>query len=168
MKKTVMIICIFLCVLLLALSIYPYSRNTLKGTLKDYSQIIMDIPEDVHLKIYYIDPHILTRIPLSVEKLMVFPGMKAITIESEELAKHSTLLRKLDASIISAVNEESYIDARLYYAFETGNGNKFLEVIVNEINGPVFVNGYEVENNPIFYEIIVPFLSEEDRIILGI
>ena len=71
----------------------------------------MDIPDDVHLKIYYINPRILTRIPLSAEELMVFRGVKVITIESEELAKHSTLLRKLDASIISAVNEESYINA---------------------------------------------------------
>jgi hypothetical protein len=98
---------------------------------------------------------------------MTFPDVKITVIESVELAEHLALLRKLDASVIKPLDEEPYVNARLCYVFEMESGSKLLEVTINDINGRVFINGYEVEHNPIFYEIIAPFLSEEDHIVLG-
>lgn len=44
---------------------------------------------------------------------------------------------------------------------------KLLEVTVCEINRNAYVNDIEVKHDPVLYELITPFLSEEDREILG-
>lgn len=168
MKKTVIIICVLLCVLLLAVSAYLFTPKSLEAGLAKYSRIIMDPPDDLRLKIYFIWPGTLTRFPLSAEHLMTMEDVNTVVVESEELAKHSALLGKLNASAITPVDNDSYIDARLYYVFERDNGRPILEVIVNDPKEGYFVNGYEVEPTPLIYEIITPFLSDEDRAILGI
>lgn len=168
MKKTVIIVCVLLCVLLLAVSAYLFAPKSLEAGLANYSRIIMDPPDDLRLKIYFIWPGTLTRFPWSAEHLMTMEDVNTVVVESEELAKHSALLGKLNASAITPVDNDSYIDARLYYVFERDNGRPILEVIVNGPNEAYFVNGYEVEPTPLIYEIITPFLSDEDRAILGI
>lgn len=136
--------------------------------LKDYSQLVTSgIPEDLRLTIYYISPCIFTRYPLSIDGLMSFDDVKIIDVNSGKLTDHWALLRTLDASALQPVKEETYLDVRLYYVFETDDG-KLLEVAISSIYGNAFVNGIEVEHNPVFYEIILPFISEEDRDILGI
>ena len=65
------------------------------------------------------------------------------------------------------------MNARLYYVFEVGDSEKLLEVVVSpdsldKINGRVVVNGVEVKDNPIFYELIMPFLTEDAHNELGI
>lgn len=127
-----------------------------------------DIPEDLRLTIYYISPLIFTRMPLSSEDLVHFPGVQKITVNAEELSSNLAVLQKLKASVLQPVEEEKYIDARIYYVFETGSSNKVLEVVSRSPRSSVFVNGIEVENNEIFYEIIEPFLTEEAHEILGI
>ncbi len=47
---------------------------------------------------------------------------------------------------------------------ETGESGKLLEVTISEIRGNVVVNGMEVEFDPVFYELIELFLTEEARI----
>ncbi|MBO5175465.1 MAG: hypothetical protein J6B84_10035, partial [Eubacterium sp.] len=84
------------------------------------------------------------------------------------LASHWELLKELKPDILQPVQEESHINARLYYFFEVGDSEKILEVIISNIYGSVFVNGFNVENNPVFYDLILPFLEDEDRQILGI
>lgn len=141
----------------------------LEEAMRDYTQMVEGIlPQDLRLTIYFLDPSILTRAPLSTDGLVTFPGVKTIIVDSKELEGHMALLRELDASILQPVEELSYINARLYYVFEIGDSEKILEVVINEIHGSVFVNGIEVEDNPVFYELILPFLTEEDGEILGI
>ena len=178
MKQTAIVRCLLLSIFLFTLSACLYSEKTandeLNDALHEYSQIILeDIPSDLCLTIYYIDSSILTRAPLSAEDLMTFPCVEIIEIKSEELVEHIALLRKLDASILQPVQKESYINARLCYVFEVGESEKLLEVVVTpeflyKINGYVVVNGIEVEDNEIFYELIMPFLTEDAHNKLGI
>lgn len=141
----------------------------LQEVLTDYSNMLeKELPEDLHLTIYYIDPGILTQYAVSTDRLVAFPGVTKITVESDELASHLELLKTLEFTALQPVQGDSYINARLYYAFEVGDSEKILEVVISEIHGVVFLNGVAVENNPVFYELIIPFLSEEDREILGI
>lgn len=145
------------------------NSSPLQEALNDYSKIVEgNLPDDIRLTIYYLDPNMLTRIPLSKDDLVTFSGVEIITVNSEELASCWELLKELNPSILHPVQEESYINARLYYVFELGDSDKILEVVINNIHGNVFVNGIEVEDNPIFYELILPYLTEEGRITLGI
>ena len=127
-----------------------------------------NIPDDLRLTIYYISPLIFTRMPLSAEDLVNDWDAKIITVSAEELSSNLAVLQKLKASVLQPVEEETYIDARIYYVFETSRSNKVLEVVSRSLRSSVFVNGVEVENNEIFYEIIEPFLTEEAHEILGI
>jgi len=68
---------------------------------------------------------------------------------------------------LQPVKEKTYINARLYYVLEVGT-ESLLGVVISDIHGSVFVNGEEVEDHPVFYEIIIPYLTDEDRTILGI
>ena len=143
--------------------------NKLQDALQDYVKMVEgDCPEDIRLTIYYIDPAILTRKPLTAEELKDFPGVQKITVESEELAKHFETFKKLTPSALHPVEENSGINARVYYVFETEDSGKILEVIICDSYSSVFVNGIEVENNPVFYDLIKPFLSEKDRNALGV
>lgn len=162
---------IFLIIILLAAGLIGCgnSSSQLEEALADYSQMAEGaLPDDLRLTIYYLDPSILTRAPLSAEDLMNFPETQKIIIDSGELTAHLALLQKMDPSILQPVKEESKINARLYYVFEAGDSGKILEVTISDIHGSAFVNGMEVDDHPVFYEIITPFLSEEAIDMLGI
>ena len=163
---TVTLLIVFL---LTAVLIGCSNLTPLQDAMNDYCQMMEGPPpKDIRLIIYYIDPNILTRVPLSEDALTTFPGVEIVTVESEQLASHWERLKELDPSILQPVKEESYINARLYYVFEVGDSNKILEVVISQIHGSVFVNAVEVEDHPVFYELIIPFLTEEGRGILGI
>ena len=143
--------------------------TSLEESMSEYLKTVEEkLPDDLRLTIYYLDPTVLTRAPLSKEDLQSYPGVVKITVEAEELASHRELMKKLDPNILQPVQEESHINARLYYFFEVGDSEKILEVIISNIYGSVCVNDFEVENNPVFYDLILPFLEDEDRQILGI
>lgn len=76
-------------------------------------------------------------------------------------------LREIDLSKLTPVTENPSIDAKLYYVLETGAGSKLLEVTISWINARAVVNGIIVEESPVIYELILPFLAEEDRWVLG-
>ena len=63
------------------------------------------------------------------------------------------------------VEKKSYIDARIYYVFELNGTNKLFDVIlwggINDYKS-LFVNGIEIEENSIFFDVMLPFLSEEE------
>ena len=121
-----------------------------------------EIPEDLTLTIYYISPDILTRYPLGVEDLVEFTDVNVITVTSDQLEGHLPELSGLELA-----KTPSYINARLYYVLETEN-RKVVEVVTSAVGGNVFVNGIEVEHYDVFYDFILPFLSAEDREILGL
>ena len=140
--------------------------ETMDVVLKYLKAVEGDIPDNLCLTIYYISPHILTRRPLSAEDLKNFSETKVITVESDELKQHAELLRKLEYRMLQLVEEPSYMNARVCYVFELEN-KEILEVVISEIGGNVFVNGLEVQDHPIFYELIEPFLTEEAHDTLG-
>ena len=125
------------------------------------------IPEDLRLTIYFVDPGLLTRNPWSVEDLINAEGVKVIEVTDAQLRNEWPLTDKIDTSMLQSAQQKGYLNARLYYVFKTHRG-KLLDVAISDIGGHVFVNGIEVEHNSLFYEIILPFLTGEDRQMLGI
>ena len=132
----------------------------LQNLLHDYTEIICGkLPEDICLTIYYLDSNIYTRIPLSKEDLMTFPGVKVIKVGYEKLASHQESFKKIDSTILTLAPENSYMNARLYYFIETCDSGKVLEVVWSSFDNCVFVNGVAVKNDPIFRTVVTPFLK---------
>ena len=51
----------------------------------------------------------------------------------------------------------------MYYVLESKKNGKLLEVAMwGENDDTIFVNGTEVKENDIFYDVIIPFLPEEE------
>ena len=169
MKRAVTVVTFLLVLLCIIISSCVFSsKKELGHTLADYEKAVeKDLPEDLCLTIYYLSPGILTHVPLGWESLKNHSETKKIIVESEKLETYVELLRKLNQSILQPTEGESCINARLYYVFETEN-DKLLEVDLTRISGTVFVNGIEVEDHPIFYELIAPFLTEDAYNTLGI
>lgn len=142
--------------------------------------------ENMHLTIYYMDPMVLTMVPLRVEDLVDSHHVKVIEVDSETLAEHWDALRAPDAADLELEKEDkafyipphfSYddedklrfykggprMDARLYYVFETDSGRKLLEFVTRPYGNNIFVNEVEIKHHPDFYKIILPFLTEEDK-----
>lgn len=142
----------------------------LEESMADYTKMVEgELPNDLRLTIYYINPRIDTRYSVTKEALKTFHDVTVIVVESEKLKDHLDLLRKLEPSVLQPVEEPSYINARLYYVFEVGDSEVILDVVTGaERNDTFFVNGIEVEPNPVFYELLLPFLMEEDCEILDI
>ena len=118
--------------------------------------------EGVSLKIYYIDPTILTLAPVSAEELKTWWDIKTICVDDQTLLAHGDSLLKLRVSGFHTPEGKVYENARMCYVFEDDLGNTLLQV---SFNGPdpdhVYVNSHPAKYDPMYMEIIEPFLTEE-------
>ena len=130
--------------------------------------------KDLTLTIYYMYGRTV-RLPQSVEDLIARDDTIKIVVKADELAKNLDLLGQLNTTTVKPakeVKEGFFLDAQFAYVFETDDSEKLLEVAMRQMVGDseavaAFVNGIAVEKDPILYEIILRFLTEEDRENLG-
>ena len=132
--------------------------------------------DELTLTIYYANPAILYADPLTVNTLVhVLPykegnskGYK-IVIEGSRLEEHMDLLNQLINTHLIPIESESYVDAHVYYVFETEKDGELFDVVVwgmyrNEegrySNSCVFVNGIAVNGNHDL-DVIIPFIPED-------
>lgn len=141
----------------------------LDAALQDYERIVNgELPEDIRLTIYCMEANTATRIPLSVEDVIRLHKYKT-DADAEKLNANQAALQKLSASKLQPLQGNYYLNARVYYVFEIGETGKLLEVAMwcyDEGQGwgyGVLVNGIAVEEHPVLFEIIEPFLTEEIR-----
>lgn len=127
--------------------------------LNNYSKLIEK--NDLTLTIYYINPFILTRYPLSVDNLINFEGVKKIVVSGSSLEEHMDLFGQINKDDLVPVKNKSRLDARFYYIIETVSEGKILDVCMWGNDNSIFVNGLEVKWNDIFYNVVIPFLPEE-------
>ena len=82
-------------------------------------------------------------------------------VDGSRLEEHSGLLMQIiEASSFSTGNDFRE-DVRMYYVFENKNGRNVFDVAMWSGNGKIVVNGVEVENNHVFYELLIHFLPED-------
>jgi len=117
--------------------------------------------DDLRLTIYYIDPSILTRAPLSVDGLINNSHVNKVVVNSSNLKEHIDLLNQFNLDLLQPVENNTRIDARFYYMFETKKNRKIFDVGMWGGDNSIFVNGIEVQENDIFYDVVIPFLPEE-------
>ena len=158
--KKIVIFCVIV-VLLLTSFIYVYAEfidmNPTRS-LERFSRIIeSEGAEDIVLTIYYFSPFVFT-MPVSVEGIMEAPEF-SIIVESNQLSEQIDLLKQLSNAEILPTSG-GYIDARIYYKFETSSGRKLFDVVMRSPFDSLFINGREYEMNEVFFEVVMPFLPE--------
>lgn len=134
---------------------------------------------DFTLTIYYMSPFTLTRAPLSVDDLVY--GItavnetprekddkngsyeKKIVIDGSRLEENIDLLNQIKNVTLIPVEKKSYINARIYYLFETKKDGKIFDVVLwgGYDENSMFVNEVEVKENDIFYDVLRAFLPED-------
>ena len=134
-------------------------------------------PDDLKLTIYYISPAIVTRAPIyTLEQLRGANDDHAtqIHVGAEELSAHAEQFRKLDADDLCPETVYSAVSGRggrilgflrMVYILEREDGEILLKIYACNLvrDESVIVNGIKVKNDPIFYELIDPYLTDADR-----
>ena len=120
--------------------------------------------DDISLTIYYINPDILTRAPLSVIDLInrdeAHGRMNKIIANGSRLTEYIDLLEQLSIAKLKPIEKSSGINARIYYVFETSESVKLLDVAMWGKNGSIYVNDIEMVGCNILYDAVIPFLPE--------
>lgn len=117
--------------------------------------------DDLSLTIYYISPDALTRAPVSVDQLVNAYYDNKVVVNGIRLQEHIDLLNQLINVTLIPVEHESRVNARYYYVFETKKNGKIFDVCMWSIDGNMFVNGVEVKENDVFYDVVMPFLPKD-------
>ena len=144
---------------------------------------------DLSLTIYHTNPHTLGPFaPWSVDSFRSSHHEQKIVVSGSELEEYIDLFKQIssdDLVPISPFNKISLytdlfkdvigaglfevlyymrnsilIDVRMYYVFECKENGKLFDVVIWGYEG-IIVNGFEVEDRRVFYEIIIPFLPED-------
>lgn len=127
----------------------------------NFSKLIeSDELDDLNLTIYYLSPYTLTVRALSGEDLENGSYEHRIVVDGDRLKEHIDLLKQLGDTELIPVEQESAMDARIYYIFKNEKSNEIFSVVSGGKNDSMFVNGDEVQGDKIFYEVILPFLPE--------
>lgn len=134
----------------------------------DFYKLIEE--ENLSLTIYYMNPFTMTFMPLDVEGLIHSVSEATdseqkyqIVVDSKSLKEHIDLLNQINSVSLAQVElEEDHMNARIYYLFENGDGEKLLDVAMWAYDRNIYVNGVLVEEENVFYDIIIPFLPEEE------
>lgn len=153
-------------------------RVSLNLALRAYEAAFDDgAPDDLKLTIYYISPAIVTRAPIYTLKQLRGANddhAMQIHVGAEELSAHAEQFRELDAADLCPETVWSAVSGRggrilgflrMVYILEREDGEILLKIYACNLvrDESVIVNGIKVKNDPIFYELIDPYLTDADR-----
>ena len=159
MKLRKTIILIFIILTLFVSVFFIIDRRNNMNSKKFFQLIEQERLDGLSLTIYYLSPLALTYKALSVDDLVNGVLANHIVINDKRLGEHIDLLKQLNDVKLIPVEQESPINARLYYIFKNEKGREIFSVAMwGYNNGSVFVNGNEVEGERIFHEVLFPFL----------
>lgn len=159
------------CLTLIVVLVITGCRNNLESTKELNIKELIENEEinDLCLTIYYIDTTMLTNFPLNVDQLIGSVFTKRVVVNGSELDTFINLFKNIDyKALISVKEESSYLDARLYYILESKKNGKLIDVVIGGGNpdnskSSIWINDCEIENCAILYDLILPFLPEDDR-----
>lgn len=122
--------------------------------------------EHITLELYYTDPWLLTRAPVSVDDIKKWSDVR-VTVDGETLGQHKELIvRLLDTPITTVDEQDSYLDARVYYALCDDTGKALFDVAMWGRRGEIFVNGIPCEEEDVFYNVALEFLPPDTALTL--
>jgi len=119
---------------------------------------------DLTLTIYYTSPFLDTRMPFSLDWFTYRGYREKVVISGDKLKEHIDILYQISTVDLIPVENKTFLDARMYYVFETENDGKIFSVamwgLIDSEDYTMFVNGVQVMVDDIFYEVLMMFLPE--------
>ena len=134
----------------------------LQDALADYEKVLKtDGLDGLRLSVYYIDPSILTRSPLTEEQLLSFESVQKFEVDNAQLLQHIELLKTINAEELTPVSNPSALNARLCCIFESDYAGQVLQLTLGGEANSIFVNGVEAENCELLHDLLAAFAPEE-------
>jgi len=160
MGKKVRLLIICLTVLVIGTMMNTLNNILVRRNIMDINNFLQHGDfSDLKLTIYYVSPITLSQLPLSVKELRQAGVDTKITISGCNLEEHVHLIEQLGNAQLKPVTRKSRIDARLFYFFEDIRSGRRYEVAMwGDMSA--FINGREVHIEPIFIEVVIPFLPQ--------
>lgn len=158
MKRKLFCFIMVILAILLILLLVLITNNEKKD---DNFRYVDDLREhNLTLTIYYVNPYLLTRHSWSVSDL-IENCERMIVVEEDSLKNDIDLSSLLNQVTLKPVENESSLNARIYYVIEDEMGNQLIDVAMWGTNKSIYVNGIEVYENPAFYDLIKPYLPDD-------
>ena len=162
-KKTLVGLMILLLFVIPFLINYGMNNMRSQNAINDFSKIVESgAISDLSLTIYYESPNVFTLYAWGIDDLIRASKEKKIVIGGSALEEHIDLFRQVSGDGLAPVKKKSsFLDARLYYVFETKEKDKVFDVAMWGDKGGIFINGVEFQGADVFYDIVMPFLPED-------
>jgi hypothetical protein len=125
-----------------------------------FKQIEQGNLNDISLTIYYMDPNIFTLYPYDIDDVIMANQYK-IVIDGTQLEEHIDLLKQMGNTALIPIEPDSHKNVRIYYLFENKKGKKIFDVAMWGFSQRMYVNGLQVEENAIFYDVLLLFLPDD-------
>ena len=164
MKRVVIsgLICMAILFELLTFACCGVKNARLQVVLTDYAAVLESNGLDgLRLSVYYIDPSILTRFPLTEERLLSFESVQRFEVDNAQL-----LQKTINAEEMTPVSNASVLDARLCCIFESDRAGQILRLTLGGKDNSIFVNEVEVKNCELLRDLLAAFASEETMRVL--
>lgn len=164
-KKIVLLFIILLILLSSIIAFISFSEKNMKPekALKKFTrEIEKGSLKNMSLEIYYFKSLTFTPYTFTSKDLINGLNVTKVIINGNELEKNIEVLRQISEDSLIPLEQNSLIDARIYYVFKNKRGRKIFDVTMWGSNDSIFVNEYEFEGTDIFYDILMPFLPEGD------
>lgn len=161
--KKILSALLFLFLLLFLIS-FIYNIYIRKTSLNFSKLIENENINDISLTIYYLSPDALMLYPVSSVEDLIQCCDRKIVINGSSLEGHIDLFKQISNDDLKMVmRKSSDLDLRIYYLLESRKNGKLFDVAMwGEKGDSIFVNEFEVKENDIFYDVIIPFLSEDE------
>jgi hypothetical protein len=129
---------------------------------KEIDNLLVQIDRgNLHLTIYYLDPSKLTLLPVGIDSIVDGGYDFKFSIDDTSLSEQNELFGQLKNTSLELVEQESRIDARIYYIFEDKKDRKILDICMWGDNDSIYINGVEYQWDVVFYNIIRPFFTDD-------
>lgn len=160
-----------LCLTALIIGFIGGRYDPLEKAMESYCEITQgDMPEDIRLTIYGRSFWDKSDAPISKEDVMAEQDI-LVTVGPEALKPYWQEFRSLKPAILEVASEkEANIRARVCILLDVGDGagnyETILELIQDDPDGHILINGVEVEDSEFLHELILLFITDDERYFL--
>lgn len=159
-RMVIVVLLVMLCVVIM--SGCNSKKAQLEKELAPYTEMLQNGSiSELEMTIYYINPTVFTTVPLGADALKSYRDVHIITVSGEKLSEQIDLLKELSADNLQLTSSK-YLDARFCFEFSNASGDVLLTFAFWGEGNSVYVNGIAVEENEIFYKLLIPYIPEED------
>lgn len=162
-RKYLITVCVILSMLLSACSEADPKKQKLLKDLNGLAEI-QDF-EDITISVYWIDPSITLRAPMSREAIAT-RGDNEIQVKGDEIEGKLDWFNKIKSKDIVVLDEEMWVNARFYVVINSDEKGTLLDFVMFGGWDYFIINDVVIERNETIVNTLIPLLDEESYIAL--